>query len=86
MSAVMAEKINIDEQMLKLKKAHLRILKHPETCLYGGVVLMGKSEVEDKPYTAYTDGKNKRYSAQFLEGLAIEEVTASCCMRTCTSC
>ena len=75
MSAVMAEKINIDEQMLKLKKAHLRILKHPETCLYGGVVLMGKSEVEDKPYTAYTDGKNKRYSAQFLEGLVIEEVT-----------
>jgi predicted metal-dependent peptidase len=67
--------IDINEQSLKLKKAHLRLMKHPETCLYGGVVLMGKSEVEDKPYTAYTDGKNKRYSAHFLTELALDEVT-----------
>ena len=65
----------MEEQILKLKKAHLRLMKHPETCLYGGVVLMGKSEVEDKEYTAYTDGKNKRYSAHFLTGLSMEEVT-----------
>jgi hypothetical protein len=62
-------------QIIQLKKAHLRLMRHPETCLYSGIILMGKSEVEDKEYTAYTDGKNKRYSMQFLATLTLEEVT-----------
>ena len=62
-------------QITQLKKAHLRLMRHPETCLYSGIILMGKSEVEDKEYNAYTDGKNKRYSMQFLATLTLEEVT-----------
>ena len=49
-------------QETRLKKAHIALMKHPETALYSGVMLMGKSSVEDEKFTAYTDGVNKRYS------------------------
>ena len=80
MTTALVTPTNIDSvlslQITQLKKAHLRLMRHPETCLYSGIILMGKSEVEDEPYTAYTDGKNKRYSSQFLATLTLEEVTA----------
>jgi hypothetical protein len=42
-------------------------MKHPQTALYAGVMLMGESAVEDGNFTAYTDGVNKKYCRQFLE-------------------
>ena len=57
-------------QELKLKKAHIKLMRHPETCLYGGVILSGESSVVDNSTecpTAYTDGWNKRYGREFLE-------------------
>ena len=56
-----------NRQEVRLKKAHIALMKHPETALYSGVMLMGKSEVSDEMFTAYTDGVNKRYSKPFLE-------------------
>jgi predicted metal-dependent peptidase len=44
-------------------------MKHPETALYSGVMLMGSTEVTDGAFTAYTDGVNKKYSTQFLESI-----------------
>jgi hypothetical protein len=29
----------------RIKKAHIRLMKHPETALYSGVMMIGKSEV-----------------------------------------
>ena len=55
------------KQETRLKKAHIALMKHPETALYSGVMLMGKSEVSEKPFTAYTDGVNKKYSKPFIE-------------------
>jgi len=66
---------DLNEVKNKLKKAHFRLLRHPETCLYGGVILMGESSIIEEDFTAYTDGKNKRYSASFLATLTIEEAT-----------
>lgn len=62
------------ELVSKLKRAHNRLFRHNETIMYGGVMLMGESSVEDNVPTAYTDGRNKRYGAEFIEKLAIEEV------------
>ena len=62
---------------IRLKKAHIRLLRHPETCLYGGVILMGESSVVDDPRqcpTAYTDGYNKRYGRDFMDKLTDTEV------------
>ena len=61
-----------NRQEVRLKKAHIALMKHPETALYSGVMLMGKSEVSDEMFTAYTDGVNKRYSKPFLETISSE--------------
>lgn len=70
-----AEKI-IDVET-RLKKAHIKLIKHPETCLYGGVILMGETSVIDNKAecpTAYTDGYNKRYGREFMESLTNSEI------------
>jgi len=54
------------KQETRIKRAHVALMKHPETALYAGVMLMGETTVEDRQFTAYTDGINKRYSAPFL--------------------
>jgi len=58
----------MEKQIVRIKKAHVALMKHPETALYSGVILMGTSEVvEDAKFTAYTDGVNKKYSLSFLK-------------------
>lgn len=61
-----------DKQEIAIKRAHVALMKHPETALYSGVMLMGKTEVVDAPFTAYTDGVNKRYGRAFLERIGSE--------------
>lgn len=61
-------------QETRLKKAHIALMKHPETALYSGVILMGQSSVDDGIPTAYTDGHNKRYGREFIEGLSDAEL------------
>lgn len=56
-------------QETRLKKAHIALMKHPETALYSGVILMGNSAVEDGIPTAYTDGRNKKYGREFISKL-----------------
>jgi predicted metal-dependent peptidase len=68
---------NIDSQNTRLKRAHIKLLRHKDTCLYGGVILMGESSVvedESKCPTAYTDGYNKRYGSKFMSKLTDPEV------------
>jgi predicted metal-dependent peptidase len=69
MNAVM-----VNDMTMKLKKAHINLMRHPETCLYSGVILMGESNVIDDCPTAYTDGFNKRYGRGFIEKLDMKEL------------
>ena len=66
-----AVKSALDYEMLmnRLKKAHMRLIQHPETCLYAGVIMMGESSIIDTCSTAYTDGFNKRYGSGFMSAL-----------------
>jgi predicted metal-dependent peptidase len=57
-------------QETRLKKAHIALMKHPETALYSGVILMGKSVVEDGIPTAYTNGRDKKYGREFISKLS----------------
>jgi len=50
----------------RIKRAHVAMMKHAETALYSGVMMMGETEVVDKKVTAYTDGVNKRYGREFV--------------------
>ena len=60
----------------RLKKSHIILMRHPETALYGSVMMMGESEVKDGIPTAYTDGENKRYGREFMSSLTDEETRA----------
>lgn len=61
-----------DKQETLIKRGHVALMKHPETALYSGVMLMGKSDVADESFTAYTDGVNKRYGRAYMESLTSE--------------
>lgn len=58
----------------RIKKAHIAMMKHPETALYSGVFMLGETAVTDEKITAYTDGLNKRYGRTFMDALTEEEV------------
>ena len=60
----------------RLKKNHIIMMRHPETALYGSVMLMGSSDVAEGIPTAYTDGENKRYGKEFMATLSDEEARA----------
>jgi predicted metal-dependent peptidase len=54
----------------RVKKGHIALMKHPETALWSGVMMMGTtSVVDDDRVTAYTDGVNKRYGRKFLQAI-----------------
>lgn len=57
--------VDIDRLKERLTKAHVKLITHPETMLYGSVILMGKSEIVDYVPTAGTDGLNCYYGAEF---------------------
>lgn len=60
----------------RLKKQHIVLMRHPETALYGSVMMMGESAVEDGIPTAYTDGENKKYGKEFMGNLTDDESRA----------
>ena len=54
----------------RVKKGHIALMKHPETALWSGVMMMGTTSViDDDSVTAYTDGVNKRYGRKFLQAV-----------------
>lgn len=61
-------------QESRLKKAHVKLLGHAETALYSGVILMGRSSVEDGDFTAYTNGVDKKYGKKFISKLDDDEL------------
>ena len=61
-------------QETRLKKAHIALMKHPETALYSGVILMGTSAVEDGIPTAYTNGRDKKYGREFMSKLSDQQL------------
>jgi predicted metal-dependent peptidase len=60
-------------QEVRIKRGHIAMMKHPETALYSGVMMMGESSVDDQPITAFTDGVNKRYGRAFLTAMCKED-------------
>lgn len=53
----------------RLKKAHVTLMRTPDTCLYSGIVMMGESYIDENVPTAYTDGQNCVYGLEFVESL-----------------
>ena len=66
--------MKLTEEM-RIQRAHLKLMKHPETALYAGIMLWGTSTVCDTTPTAYTDGCNKVYGREFVKKLNDKEYT-----------
>lgn len=65
------------DAVFELKRAHVNLMKHRETCQYAGIIMMGESSVVDDPKscpTAYTDGLNKRYGSKFMSKLTRQQI------------
>lgn len=53
----------------RLSRAHLRIVNHIKHCAIGGVVMFGKTMVDEHTPTACTDGFTVKYGRKFIEDL-----------------
>jgi predicted metal-dependent peptidase len=58
--------LTIEQQ---IQKEHVWLMKHPNYCLYSGIIMIGKTEVRDDIPTACTDGRNTYYGREFCSKL-----------------
>lgn len=58
----------------RVRKAHVDIMRHPKWCAFSGVVAMGETTIDPAIPTACTDGRNVRYSAEFVGTLSEQEL------------
>jgi predicted metal-dependent peptidase len=63
-----------DQTEIKLKKAHVRLMKHRLTAPYIGAIMLGESSITDDSKnmpTARTNGIDKVYDRKFLDSLTM---------------
>ena len=60
----------------RVQRAHVWLMKHPNYCLYSGIFMLGKVEVDDKTRTACTNGRNVWYGREFMDKLSEPEMRA----------
>jgi len=53
----------------RLSRAHLKIVNHIKHCAIGGVVMFGKTSIDENFPTAYTDGFTTKYGRKFVNDL-----------------
>lgn len=64
----------MESAVKKLEKATVDLMRHPETCAYAGVMVMGKTTVEPNVLTACTDGVNEKYGEAFVNSLSMPKL------------
>jgi len=58
----------------RVQKSHVALMNDPKYCLYSGIFMLGKTEVDDDLATACTDGKNTYYGRKFVDKLKDSEL------------
>jgi predicted metal-dependent peptidase len=58
----------------RIQAVNIDCMRHPKFALLSGVICMGKSEVSASVPTACTDGQNKLYGADFIEGMTRKQL------------
>jgi len=66
MNAVMTDDAQVERA---LKKAHITLLRNPETRLYSGAIMLGESTIVDDVPTASTNGRDKFYGREYMSKL-----------------
>ena len=60
------EKMTLNQ---RVQAANIDCMRHPKFALLSGVIMLGKSEVSTKIPTAATNGRDKKYGADFIAPL-----------------
>ena len=58
----------------KLQKVKISLLRNPKVALMSGILMVGKTYVDDKVPTAMTNGRDERYGADFVKKLKEKEL------------
>lgn len=58
----------------RIQRAHVRIMGHPATMAFSGVIMVGESVVRDDIPTAMTNGRDVYYGRGFVESLTDQEL------------
>ena len=58
----------------KLQRVKINLLRNPKVALLSGILMVGKTYVDDKTRTARTNGRDEHYGSKFIEGLTEKEL------------
>ena len=58
----------------KLQRVKINLLRNPKVALLSGILMVGKTYVDDKTRTARTNGRDETYGSKFVEGLTEKEL------------
>ena len=58
----------------RIEKAHVRLMRHPNYCLFSGLFMVGKVTVDDEVETAKTNGVDVIYGRAFVDRLNDKEL------------
>ena len=56
----------------KLQKAKVSLMRDPKFALLSGVLMIGKTSIDENVPTACTNGRDERYGREFVKGLKDE--------------
>jgi predicted metal-dependent peptidase len=57
----------------RIQKDHVWLMKNPKYCLYSGILMVGKTTVDDDVPTACTNGRDTAYGREFMGKLPDKE-------------
>ena len=57
--------MDIDKEERKLKKVKINIMRDPNFALWSGIMMVGKTYIDDSVATACTNGRDERYGRKF---------------------
>jgi len=59
----------------KLQRVKINLLRNPKVALLSGILMVGKTYVDDKTPTAKTNGRDETYGKKFIESVGEKELT-----------
>lgn len=66
--------MDIDKEERKLKKVKINIMRDPNFALWSGIMMVGKTYIDDSVATACTNGRDERYGRKFVAELSEKEL------------
>jgi predicted metal-dependent peptidase len=63
-----------DKTERRLKKVKIGLMRNPKFALWSGILMLGKTSVDDSVPTACTNGRDEKYGRAFVDGLDDKEL------------